>query len=179
MQYQALTDEQMHHPPPDHGDVNWALQKLKDLAPDALAGDQPFFLAYGAHRPHLPFKFPERFLTFYPEEAISEPDNGFAPSEMPTSAWSNWGELRNYADVTTEAIGNPDLGNINVTLPSQKIKELRRAYYAAVSYADYNIGRLLDKLSDLGLADSTVVVLWGGPRMAAGRTLGVVQTHKL
>ena len=48
-----------------------------------------------------------------------------------------------------------------MTLPSQKIKELRRAYYAAVSYADYNIGRLLDKLSDLGLADSTVVVLWG------------------
>ena len=38
---------------------------------------------------------------------------------------------------------------------------MRRAYYAAVSYVDYNIGLLLDELSTLGLADNTIVVLWG------------------
>ena len=140
--------EQNSPPVPDTGDVRWAVRKLQDLAPAALAGDQPFFLAYGAHRPHLPFVFPEKFLSFYPEEAVSEPDNGFAPSDMPTSAWWDWGELRSFTDVSNEALGIPDLGAINVTLPGWKIKELRRAYYAAVSYADYNIGRLLDKLAE-------------------------------
>ena len=43
----------------------------------------------------------------------------------------------------------------------KQVKELRRAYYAAVSYVDYNIGLLLDELSTLGLADNTIVVLWG------------------
>ena len=38
---------------------------------------------------------------------------------------------------------------------------MRRAYYAAVSYVDYLIGLLLEELSSLGLADNTIVVLWG------------------
>ena len=38
---------------------------------------------------------------------------------------------------------------------------MRRAHYAAISYVDYLIGLLLDELSNLGLADSTLVVLWG------------------
>jgi iduronate 2-sulfatase len=37
----------------------------------------------------------------------------------------------------------------------------RRAYYAAISYTDYNIGRILDKLDALGLTESTITVVFG------------------
>ena len=102
--------------------VDQALQKLREVAPAALAGDQPFFLAVGTLRPHYPQKFPERFLDLYPEEDISEPDNGFAPYDMPDIAWYNYGQIKDiayYKDVA--ALEIPDLGSVNVTLPAQKV----------------------------------------------------------
>ena len=46
---------------------------------------------------------------------------------MPDKAWSNWGELHGgaYADATPEAVGNPHLGEINVTLPDTMTRQLR------------------------------------------------------
>ena len=79
---------------------------------------------------------------------------------MPQDAWSNFAELRSYEDCSAAALGISDLGTSNVTLPDWKTKELRRAYYAAVSYADSEVGRVLDQLDSLGLAESTVVVVW-------------------
>jgi hypothetical protein len=56
---------------------------------------------------------------------------------MPRVAWSSWGELRNFADISalTNISGAP-----GQTLPNYMTKHLRRAYYAAVSYTDHNIG---------------------------------------
>ena len=82
---------------------------------------------------------------------------------MPDLAWSNWGELRAFSDCTTDALGDPHLGEANVTLPDWKAKDLRwvgqqvsqcsivslsftrRAYYASVSHADDEIGRYAGK----------------------------------
>ena len=44
---------------------------------------------------------------------------------MPSVAWSNWGELRAYSDCTTDALGDPHLGEANVTIPNWKTKDLR------------------------------------------------------
>ena len=44
---------------------------------------------------------------------------------------------------------------------SQKVLFSRRAYYSSVTYIDFEIGRVLDALDDLGLADSTIVAFWG------------------
>jgi len=162
LSWRALTPQQiMEKPPEDEAETGYALDKLQELATKNKEDQTPFFLALGIHRPHLPFLFPDDFLSLYPEDDINEPSNPFVPSDMPTKAWSDFGELRNYEDCTSEALGIPDLGNINVTLPSWKTKELRRAYYSAVSYADYCIGRLLTKLEELDLADNTIVVFWG------------------
>ena len=46
-------------------------------------------------------------------------------------------------------------------LPDYKHYELRRGYYAAVTFVDAQVGKLLDELDALKLADSTVVLLWG------------------
>ena len=117
------------------------------MAPDALLGETPFFIGWGLHRPHLPFVFPEEFLELYPEDTISLPDNPFVPEGMPEQAWSNFGELRNYRDNTGEALGEERLGEINVTLPAWRTRELRRAYYAAIRQPDYHCLSNKNKIS--------------------------------
>jgi len=137
----------------------WVANRLKELAPAVLRGEENFFIGWGLHRPHLPFMFPEEFSQFYPEDDINLPSNPFAPHLMPVTAWSNWGELRNYPDI--KAIDKPHLGDINVTLPESKVLELRRAYYSSISHVDSEIGKVLEALEEVGLADSTIVMFWG------------------
>ena len=118
---------------------------------------KPFFLAVGFHKPHLPFVFPERFLEYYPEDLIRVPENNFAPYDMPEIAWQNFGETRSYHDIAAlNASGAP-----NTSLPDKVIKDLRRAYYASVSYTDYNIGLVLNALRESNLEKNTVVAFWG------------------
>ena len=134
---------------------------LKLVAADhAKSPRQPWFVAVGFHKPHLPFVFPDTFLEKYPAESIQLPPNPYAPVGMPDVAWQSYGETRNYADIKKLNA----TGAINTTLPDTTVKELRRAYYAAVSYTDDNVGQLLQALEDEGLADDTVVVFWGDVR---------------
>ena len=133
---------------------------MRELAPEALLGIQPFFLALGLRRPHLPFCFPEEFLDLYPETVEDDPRNPYV-GDIPDIAWSDWGEMRAYEDCTADSLGDPDLGMVNVTIPLDKARELRRAYYAAVSYADSELGRVLAEVAELGLEDSTLVVFLG------------------
>ena len=79
---------------------------------------------------------------------------------MPDQAWDNPPIFRQFTDCYPETLGIPDLGEINVTLPDWKTKELRRAYYAATSYADYELGRVIDELYDQGVEDDTIIVFW-------------------
>ncbi|XP_046381449.2 iduronate 2-sulfatase-like [Haliotis rufescens] len=133
-----------------------AVQVIKDIAQKAKNGEN-FFLAVGFHRPHLPFQFPARFLDYYPEDSIDLPPNPQAPDGMPEIAWYSYNELRSYADIARlNASGNP-----NTTLPDQVVKQLRRAYYSAVSFMDFELGRVLDELENQGLADNTIVSFFG------------------
>jgi iduronate 2-sulfatase len=110
----------------DTVEADWVVARLEDLAPAALLGQENFFLGWGLHRPHLPFLFPEQFADHYPEEAVELPANPWAPVDMPPTAWSDWRELRGiYTDCSNDALGIPDLGEVNVTLPDWKTKELR------------------------------------------------------
>jgi iduronate 2-sulfatase len=52
------------------------------------------------------------------------------------------------------------------------VRELRRAYYAALSYADSELGRILDELVDLGLYENTIVVFWGDHGWQLGEHAG-------
>ncbi|MBN1347359.1 MAG: sulfatase [Phycisphaerae bacterium] len=112
--------------------------------------DKPFFLAVGFLKPHLPFVAPKRYFDLYPAEGIRLAENPFPPKDVPPLALTTWGELRAYFDI-------PKKG----PLPEAKALELRRAYYAATSYVDAQIGRVLAELDRLKLRDKTVIVLWG------------------
>jgi len=158
--WKSFTDEELTKPLIDTYEADWVNEKMKILAPGAKSGIAPFFLAWGLHKPHLPFLFPEKYLDLYPEDSISLPNNPYVPKGMPDIAYSGWNELRTYADCSKESIGNDLLGKVNVTLPDSKTRELRRAYYATVSYIDNEIGRVLDEVEELGLAENTIVVVW-------------------
>ena len=154
----AVPEEMMKERPlPDNQIADHAIQTLRTLAPDAKSGNQPFFLAVGFHKPHLPFVLPESFLKYYPTEGIRLPDNEYAPVNMPTVAWNNCTGLLSRPDMRAKKI---EMG-INVTFPNQTVLDLRRAYYSAVTYTDSLIGSVINELEDLGLANETIVSFWG------------------
>lgn len=113
---------------------------------------QPFFLAVGIVKPHLPFNAPKRYWDLYDPGQIGLPENyRMDRSGFPTQAFHSWGELRFYKDI-------PDKGNI----PDDEIaRTLIHAYKACVSYADAQVGAILDELERLGLDRNTLVVLIG------------------
>ncbi|WP_044206385.1 sulfatase [Flammeovirga sp. OC4] len=123
-----------------------AKKKMKELKQK----DQPFFMAVGLARPHLPFVAPERFWDLYNENDIPAPDNNFLPEGIPNVAKTSWGELRAYNGV-------PKKGDVD----EQLAKTLKHGYYASVSFADYLVGDLIDELKAQKLYDNTIIVIWG------------------
>ena len=112
--------------------------------------DKPFFLAVGFLKPHLPFVAPKRYYDMYPLEKIKLADNPYPPKDAPEYALAHWRELRGYK-------GMPKQGD----MPDKEARELRRGYYAAATYTDAQIGRVVSELDRLGLRENTVIVLWG------------------
>ena len=138
-----------------------AVAILEGIAANRLArkDERAFFVAVGFRKPHLPFVFPKRFLDFYPPiEETELPTNPSAPEGMPRIAWSTYPEVRHYDDVKVLRLnGKPEKAD---RMPNRKARELRRAYYAAVSFADSNVGHVLTTLGKSGLEDNTVVVVF-------------------
>lgn len=125
---------------------------IADAAIEMLqqAKGKPFFLAVGFLKPHLPFVAPKKYWDLYQPDRIPAAANPFPPENAPKFALAGWGELRAYHDI-------PSTG----PLTAEQARALKHGYYAAVSYIDAQIGRVLDELDRLGLADQTAVVLWG------------------
>jgi arylsulfatase A-like enzyme len=113
--------------------------------------DQPFFMGVGFLRPHLPFAAPRKYWDMYSPEDIRLARNPFPPKDAPDVALHNSSELRQQYQ------GVPKSGTIDQELA----RNLVHGYYACVSYVDAQVGRVLDELERLGLADNTLVVLWG------------------
>ena len=122
-----------------------AIARLRTLA----AQPRPFFLAVGIRRPHLPFSAPQRFWDLYDPAKLKNVPQPEPPRGAPALALHDSPELRGYTDM-------PKLGPIS---PAQ-IATLRHGYYAATSFSDAQIGRVLSALREQGLEQNTVVVVW-------------------
>jgi arylsulfatase A-like enzyme len=116
---------------------------------DALAGE-PFFLAVGFKRPHLPFVAPARDWALHPVERVRLASNPGPIEGMPALARSPFHELRAYW-------GMPRKGPVG----ERDARELVRGYYACTSFVDRLVGELTDHLEQKGLLERTVVVLFG------------------
>ncbi len=124
-----------------------AVQELKLHQDDS----EPFFLAVGFRKPHLPFSAPKKYWDLYDHDAINLAANPLRPAGSSDHAYS-WSELSNY-NVPTDGV-LPDLTD-------EEARTLIHGYYACVSFSDAQVGRVLDELQALGLADNTIVILWG------------------
>jgi arylsulfatase A-like enzyme len=127
--------------------------KVADLAVTTLREmskrSEPFFLAVGFVKPHLPFISPKKYWDLYDPAAIKLAPNPFRAKDSPEYAILDGGELRSYA-------GIPD-GHI----PDDLARQLKHGYYAAISYMDAQVGKVLDELDRLGKTKDTIIVLWG------------------
>ncbi len=126
-------------------------QSIRDLNRLAKA-DAPFFLATGFVKPHLPFNAPKKYWDLYTQAGIVKlPDNYFLPKDTPKRYTKySWGEMRSYH-------GIPKRGPVD----RKTALKLIHGYYACVSYTDALVGKLLAELKTLGLAENTIVLLWG------------------
>ena len=131
------------------GDGQVALKTIADLRRLKEKG-QPFFLAAGFFKPHLPFIAPKKYWDLYPADTIKLPANYHPPKDAPAESIHNSGELRAYQGV-------PKQGR----LPDELALNLIRGYHACVSFTDAQIGRVLAELDRVDLAKNTIVILWG------------------
>ncbi len=109
--------------------------------------DQPFFLAVGFWKPHAPFNSPKKYWDLY-DRAKLPPLNPNRPVGAP--------ELAFHA--STEVLG-PVEGQFQ---PSpEQVAEMRHGYFANISYADAQLGKVLDALEKSGVAGNTVITFVG------------------
>lgn len=106
------------------------------------ASKQPFFLAVGLYRPHTPFVAPKKYFEMYPKDAI----------QLPTTP-------EGYLNTIPEPARRSVTRKKNqVNLSAKLSREAIQAYYASITFADAQIGKILDALDATGLAKNTVVV---------------------
>ena len=141
---------------PDEARIDGALTNVAlDTLGKLARGKDPFFLAVGYYLPHLPFTPPRKYWDMYDPKRISVAPNPRLPSACPPMAMNTMYELRAYEDFAETP--RPGAG----LLTEAQARRLKHGYYASVTYVDAQVGRLLDALAKLGMADNTVVVLWG------------------
>ena len=138
----AVPDEAYH----DGAMTEIAKQRLADFAETG----EPFFLAVGYKKPHLPFNAPAKYWDMYDRNHFPLAKYQQAPEGAPDYAPQPGWELRSNYDV-------PNDGPIS----EAKQRELIHGYYACTSYIDAQVGELMQTLRDTKLADNTIVVLWG------------------
>ena len=145
--YKSVSHEFTNAPDSCYYDVkirNAAIRTLKELASEG----NPFFLAVGFHKPHLPYNAPERYYRMYASSGFNI--DSARVVDAPEIAYRPNREITEYNDI-------PSIGPIS----SEQQEELKRAYYAAASFTDDNVGAVLDALKELGLYDNTMIVFLG------------------
>ena len=149
------------------GPTEFIAEKDEDLPDGLLAAkakaelkrlknqQQPFFLAVGFFKPHLPFVAPKKYWDLYDGTKIPLSPNPEMPKNIPPNAVQNSGEMfGNYKQ-------QPEKGGRGIRLSDEYALHLRRSYAAAVSYTDAQVGKLLQTLKETGLDKNTIVVIWG------------------
>ena len=130
-----------------------AQKAVELLAELAKQPDQPFFLAVGMTKPHLPFVAPKKYWDLYNRNDFKMPKNTGIPPGYPVHAANQFAlEMSKYSDYQ---------GNGPKDFSQETNQRLLHGYAASTSYVDSCIGKVLDGLEKSGLAKNTIVVLWG------------------
>jgi arylsulfatase A-like enzyme len=125
---------------PDHKVVTWATEKL-----DAEY-DQPLFLAVGINKPHLPWYVPNKFYAMYPKNEIVPPA-------------TKKDDIADIPEIGRKKAAAEE-GVHKLIIESQKWHDAVQAYLASISFADDQVGRLIEALDRSTNTGNTIIVLW-------------------
>ncbi|MEO2035097.1 MAG: sulfatase, partial [Planctomycetaceae bacterium] len=120
----------------DHKAAVKAVEVLERRAEDR----QPFFLAVGLVRPHVPLVAPASFFEYYDAGQI----------QLPPGVEHDWDDIPS-AGISKNSPGS----GLNTTSKKQRVLE---AYYASVTYMDAQVGKIVSAVDRLGLRDNTIIV---------------------
>ncbi|MCW1887661.1 sulfatase [Luteolibacter flavescens] len=136
---------------PDDGysDGRTATEVIKRLQAAKERKDTPFFIGAGFVKPHLPFSAPQKYWDLHDPAKFQLATVRTQPEGAPPYAGKRGGEISNFKPVKPN-------GEVN----DQVARKLIHGYYAATSYMDAQLGRVIDELDRLDLTKSTIVVLW-------------------
>ena len=137
----------------DYKTVNHGIDFLKEQH------DKPFFLAIGLIRPHLPWYVPQKYFDMYPLEKII----------LPKTISNDLGDLPEMGKIMATTIygtaGNPqvtrEFSDHEFILKNNQWKKAIQGYLASISFADAQIGRLLDALKKSRYNTNTIIILFG------------------
>jgi arylsulfatase A-like enzyme len=126
---------------PDHRSANWAIDRLKQEY------QQPFLLAVGFLRPHVPLYVPQQWFDLYPVDSLQMP---------PYMA----DDLDDVPPIALQINDLPMMPTTDWAIESEEWPRIVQAYLACVSFVDHQVGRVMEALSNSPHANNTVVVLW-------------------
>lgn len=129
-----------------------AIKTMKQLKDEG----KPFFLGVGYKKPHLPFCAPKKYWDMYDREAMPVAEFQDMAEDAVEYAYHNSLEVKGYSDVPPFE-SYMDTKHLDV----ETQKRLLHAYYACISYVDAQVNKLLDALDKNGLADNTIIVMFG------------------
>ena len=146
----ACSDDEML----DGINAKWIITELKKPQ------EKPFFLAYGLTKPHLTWSVPQKYFDLHPLEGIKLPPTKKGDlDDLPAFGEKLAREVYDPSGERDFAV-KPNGDHVNVIANNQWLKAVQ-AYLATISFADAQIGRVLDALDRSGHAGNTIVVLWG------------------
>lgn len=137
----------------------WGVQAFPDsLFPDVIntsaaidflkqKHNSPFFMALGLYRPHSPFTAPQRFFDMYDVGKIETP-KGYLANDLDDVPYFGKSLLDPFGRFKVTGANNVD-----------QWKHFIHGYFACASFADWNIGRLLDAVKQSGCAENTIVIV--------------------
>ncbi|XP_065190341.1 iduronate 2-sulfatase-like isoform X2 [Sycon ciliatum] len=155
---------------PDGQIADNALKVLQELKQNRTEHGEtrPFFMAVGFHKPHIPFIAPKKYFDMYPpQDQIAVPKHRFPPTDLPYIAWSVWPFFHTVGGVAQYFTGTECFTNASQAytercmMPINATQYLRRSYYSAMTYTDAQVGKVMDKMEEMGFDNDTIVVLWG------------------
>jgi iduronate 2-sulfatase len=129
-----------HH---DYRAADRAIRYLREFK------NQPFFIGCGFLKPHTPLEAPQEFYDLWDESKIPLPVD-FAPRPTVPAGFPAGSIRPRNADLFVGRDASPD-----------EARQMIRAYLAASSFMDWNVGRVMAELDRLGLREKTIVVFWG------------------
>ena len=125
----------------DYKSAAWAISKLKKEY------NQPFFLAVGFMRPHVPWHVPQKWFDMFPLDSIETPPY-------------NPNDYNDIPEMGKRVANAPMMPTTEELIKRDEWKDVLQAYLACIAFVDAQVGKVLDALEKSKYADNTIVILW-------------------